>query len=144
MCRIDRRDVLCLGLTELAAAALADAASAASDREAHRAFILAAERMKAMAVAAGDQPFGAVVVLGGVVVGFGPSRVVVDRNPEAHAERTAVADAQRRLGRDDLSDAVLYSTSRPCGACERAAALARVSGMIFGAGATDAGAPRMP
>ncbi len=144
MCRIDRRDVLCLGLTGLVAGALADAASAASDKEGHRAFIVEAERMKAIAIAAGDQPFGAVVVLGGVVVGYGPSRVVVDRNLDAHAERTAVADAQRRLGRDDLSGAILYSTSRPCGACERAAALAQIAGMIFGAGATDAGTPRMP
>jgi tRNA(Arg) A34 adenosine deaminase TadA len=147
MCRIDRRAVLCLslslGVTGLAVGKRADASSGASDWDVHRAFIAEAERMKAMAVGAGDQPFGAVVVLDSVVVGFGPSRVVVDRNREAHAERTAIADGQRRLGRADLVGAILYSTSRPCSACERAAAIAQISRMIFGADATDAGAPRM-
>jgi len=37
---------------------------------------------------------------------------------------------------------VLYSTSRPCGACEAAAAAAGVARMIHGAALADAGAPR--
>jgi tRNA(Arg) A34 adenosine deaminase TadA len=51
-------------------------------------------------------------------------------------------DAQQRLARDDLSDCVIYSTSRPCGACERAAAQARLARMYYGPDATDAGVPR--
>ena len=51
-------------------------------------------------------------------------------------------DAQRRLGRDGLSDCVMYSTSRPCGTCERAAAQAKLARMYHGPDATDAGAPR--
>jgi len=51
-------------------------------------------------------------------------------------------DAQRRLGHDDLSDCVMYSTSRPCGACERAAAQAKLARMYYGREAIDAGAPR--
>ena len=59
----------------------------------------------------GDQPYGAVLVMGDAVVGEGPSLVVKDNNPDAHAERVALLDAQRRLGRADLAGAVLYSTS---------------------------------
>ena len=51
-------------------------------------------------------------------------------------------DAQRSLARDDLSDCVMYSTSRPCGTCERVAAQAKLSRMYYGADAADAGAPR--
>jgi tRNA(Arg) A34 adenosine deaminase TadA len=67
---------------------------------------------------------------------------VTTRGPSAHAEREAIRDAQQRLGRSDLSGSVLYSTSRPCNECERAAAGARVSRMIVGPDLVDAGQPR--
>jgi tRNA(Arg) A34 adenosine deaminase TadA len=66
----------------------------------------------------------------------------VQKNDDsAHAEREAIRDAQTRVGRD-LSGCVLYSSSRPCSLCERAAAEANVAQMIFGRAATDAGSPR--
>jgi tRNA(Arg) A34 adenosine deaminase TadA len=105
-------------------------------------FVAEAARMKREAVASGDQPFGAVVVIGDNIVGYGPSRVVSDRNPDAHAERVALWDAQRRLGRRDLSGAVIYSTSRPCAICEQALADGNIARMYFGPEATDAGKPK--
>lgn len=102
----------------------------------------AALAMQRLALSWGDQPYGAVVVLDGAVVGDGPSRVVMDRDSDAHAERVAIRDAQRRLGRTRLAGAVLYSTSRPCGACEAAAAAAGVSRMYYGESLVDAGPPR--
>jgi tRNA(Arg) A34 adenosine deaminase TadA len=102
----------------------------------------AAESMRQRALSWGDQSYGAVVVVGESLVGEGPSRVVRDRDADAHAERVAIRDAQRRLGRADLAGAILYSTSRPCAACEHAAARAGVERMYFGSGLTDAGPPR--
>jgi tRNA(Arg) A34 adenosine deaminase TadA len=110
--------------------------------EAHRFFVNEALRMKEEAVARGDQPYGAVVVVAGVVAGYGPSRVNTDSNPDAHAERVALHDAQRRLGRRTLDDAIVYSTSRPCSACQRALAGAGIRRMLVGASAEDAGPPR--
>src|SRR6476660_2566126 len=104
-------------------------------------FVAEAARMMREAITSGDQPFGAVVVMGDTIVGYGPSRVVVDRNPNAHAERVALWDAQRRLGTTDLSGAVIYSTSRPCLACEKALAGSNIERMFFGPEATDAGKP---
>jgi tRNA(adenine34) deaminase len=98
--------------------------------------------MRERALSWGDQPYGAVLVLGGLVVGDGPSRVVRDNDLDAHAERVAIRDAQRRLGRERLDGAVLYSTSRPCALCEAAAARAGVARMVFGEALTDAGTPR--
>jgi tRNA(adenine34) deaminase len=100
-----------------------------------------AEEMKRQAESWGDQSYGAVLVQDGQVVGFGPSRVVKDRDPDAHAERVAIRDAQRRLGRSSLSGAVLYSTSRPCALCEMAAAKAKVARMYYGSSLQDAGVP---
>jgi tRNA(Arg) A34 adenosine deaminase TadA len=101
-----------------------------------------AMRMKEEAVARGDQPYGAVLVVAGVIAGYGPSRVNSDRNPDAHAERVALWDAQTRLGRQILDGAVVYATSRPCAACQRALATARVERMLVGPTAEDAGRPQ--
>ena len=110
--------------------------------DAHPSFIAEAERMRQQAIRAGDQAYGAVVVRGREIVGWGPSRVITDRNPNAHAERVAVWDAQARLGTTDLSGALLYSTSRACAACQAVAAAARVSRMYWGPKGIDAGVPR--
>lgn len=101
----------------------------------------AAVQMRRRAESWGDQSYGAVLVLHGRLVGEGPSRVVKDRNPDAHAEREAIRDAQQRLGAGVLSGAVLYSTSRPCALCEAAAERAGVSRMYFGPSLSDGGVP---
>lgn len=134
----DRRTLL-QWLGGLFGALVARSSHAGGDRTS--VFLGEAERMRKQAVAAGDQSYGAVLVSNDTIVGYGPSRVVVDLNPEAHAERVAIWAAQRALGRRDLSGAVLYSTSRPCSLCEAAAAEANVARMIYGGG-IDAGAPR--
>jgi len=114
----------------------------AAPEASRRIFVEQAFAMKQRAVDSGDQAFGAVVVRGLDIVGFGPSRVIVKHDATAHAEREAIRDAQARLGRTDLADCVMFSTSRPCQDCERAAADARIARMYVGADAADAGAPR--
>src|SRR5262245_55584867 len=116
--------------------------AAAAPPAEHRDFIAAAFRMRDEAVKSGDQPYGAVVVKDGQVIGDGPSRVILKKDATAHAEREAIGEAQARLGTADLTGCVLYSSSRPCSACERAAAQAKIARMIHGADATDAGPPR--
>jgi tRNA(Arg) A34 adenosine deaminase TadA len=101
----------------------------------------AALAMRQRAESWGDQPYGAVLVLDGRLVGEGPSRVVLNRDPDAHAEREAIRDAQRRLGRMVLPGSVLYSTSRPCPVCQRAAAQAGVARMFYGGQLLEAGRP---
>lgn len=139
MCTLHRRCFLGLVGGPLAALQPGLAFSAAPGRQE---FAILAQSMKDQAMAAGDQPYGAVLVVGEAVVGHGPSRVVQDRNPQAHAERVALWDAQARLGRSDLVDAVVYATSVPCAECQQALAAARVGRMYVGPAATDAGVPR--
>jgi tRNA(Arg) A34 adenosine deaminase TadA len=81
------------------------------------------------------------VLKAGRIVGESPSMVVASRDVAAHAEREAIRDAQRRLRAAALDGCVLVSTSRPCAACERAAAEARIARMIHGESLADAGAP---
>jgi tRNA(Arg) A34 adenosine deaminase TadA len=127
----------------LLAVALGSAfAARADDRAADRRWLALAEQQRDRALGWGDQPYGAVLVLDGRLVGEGPSRVVQRQDPDAHAERVAIADAQARLGRTKLAGSTLYSTSRPCGLCEAAAARAGVARLVYGAQAQDGGAPR--
>ena len=106
-----------------------------------REWMARAEDMKQTAVNAGDQPYGAVVVKGGRIVGEGPSRVITHRDPTAHAEIEAIRDASRRLGTGDLSGCILYATSRPCRMCETAAYWAKISRFVYGSGMVEGGAP---
>lgn len=107
-----------------------------------KAFMEHAETLKRRAVEAGDQAYGAVIVKDGRIVGEGPSRVVVNRDPTAHAEMEAIRDAARRLGTRDLSGCVIYATSRPCRMCETASYWASLSRIYFSDAVTDGGPPR--
>ena len=98
--------------------------------------------MRRLAEQQGDQPYGAIVVREGRIVGEAPSRVVTGRDPTAHAEVEAIRDACRRLGSPSLAGAELYASSRPCRMCETAAYWAGVARMVHGADGADAGAPR--
>lgn len=139
---LNSRRTLVAGAVALAVCALRPSARAqAAGREPEMRWYEAAAEMKRLAESWGDQPYGAVLVLDGRLIGQGPSRVVKNQNPDAHAEREAIRDAQHKLGRQWLSGAVLYSTSRPCSLCEAAAANAGVTRMRFGPSLTDAGAP---
>ncbi len=125
----------CLALSSLLLPSLAGATPALQQA------MQRARALRDAAVRAGDQPYGAVVLRGTQIVGEAPSRVVTANNPAAHAEREALRDAIERLGRGDLSDCVLVSTSRPCRLCETAAAKARIARMVYGDALTNAGPP---
>ena len=137
-----RRVFLGSGSVLLASMLKVPAQARASTPEASVRWYEAAAEMKRLAQSWGDQPYGAVLVRDGALVGLGPSRVVKNQDSEAHAEREAIRDAQRKLGREKLDGAVLYSTSRPCSRCEAAAAEAGISRMYFGPSLVDAGVPR--
>jgi tRNA(adenine34) deaminase len=118
---IDRRSLFAVLTTILAPLGTRLAAWGATLDEHKRRFVDAAFAMKRQAERNGDQAYGAVVVRDTTIVGWGPSRVVAKRDWTAHAEREAIRDAQAALGAG-LSGCVIYSTSRPCANCERAAA----------------------
>jgi tRNA(Arg) A34 adenosine deaminase TadA len=84
------------------------------------AFLARARELRDLAVAAGDQPYGAILVRQGLIVGEGRSQVIGLVDPTAHSELLAVRDAARRLGTRDLSDCDLYSSAMPCPMCQGA------------------------
>ena len=89
---------------------------------------------------AGEVPVGAVLVLGGEVIGEGWNRPIATSDPTAHAEVEALRAAARRLGNYRLPGSTLYVTLEPCAMCAGAIVHARVERVIYGARDPKAGA----
>ena len=123
--------------------ARADSTIVQPARAAPEAFIERAFELRRQAVDSGDQAYGAAVVKDGQIIGQSQSLVVLNDDPSAHAEMSAIRDAARRVGRRDLRGATLYSSSRPCPMCEAAAFWAGLEGFHFGRGIEAGGAPRL-
>jgi len=92
------------------------------------------------ALEAGEVPIGAVVVLGGKVVGRGSNRNITDSDPTAHAEILALRQAGAQVGNHRLEDCELFATIEPCPMCAGAMVHARLKRLIYGANDPKAGA----
>jgi lactoylglutathione lyase len=100
-----------------------------------------AVRLAADNVAAGQFPFGALVVAddgAGEVLGTGVNTSRRDADPTAHAEIEAIRDACRRLGYFDLSGAIVVSSCEPCRMCQAVAATVGIRRVVFAASAEQA------
>ncbi len=96
-------------------------------------FMRAALAQADEAAAAGAVPIGAVVVIGGELVGRGMNRVIRDGDTTAHAEIVALRDAFRALNNYRAPGATIYTTVEPCAMCAGALLHARVSRVVWGA-----------
>jgi guanine deaminase len=65
----------------------------------------------------GTEPFAAVVVKDGKIVGEGLNHSAAHFDPTSHGEVEAIRDACRRLKSVDLSDCDLYTSCEPCSLC---------------------------
>ena len=111
------------------------------EAEDERFMALALDEARA-ALAAGEVPVGAVVVLEGRVIGRGHNQPVGLKDPTAHAEVLALRAAGQAVGNYRLPEAVLYSSVEPCAMCCGAAVLGRVGRVVYGAPDPKAGAAR--
>jgi tRNA(adenine34) deaminase len=96
-------------------------------------FMQAALDLARQAAAVDEVPVGAVVVIGGEIVGQGFNQPIIRHDPTAHAEVMALRDAAQRLGNYRLPDSTLYVTLEPCVMCSGAIMHARVGRVVFGA-----------
>src|SRR5258708_3963311 len=80
----------------------------------------------------GEVPVGAVVVIGGEIVGRGSNAPIARCDPTADAEILALREAASLLGNYRLTGATLYCTLEPCVMCAGALVTARVQRLVFG------------
>jgi tRNA(adenine34) deaminase len=87
--------------------------------------------LAARGAASGEVPVGAVVVVGGVIVGRGWNCPIGRHDPTAHAEILALRQAAAAAGNYRLAGATLYCTLEPCVMCAGALVAARVERLVF-------------
>ena len=87
----------------------------------------------------GEVPIGAVVVLGGEIIGRGYNQPITTKDPTAHAEIIALKEASNRLDNYRLNEAIIYTTLEPCLMCAGALVHARIKKIIFAAQDTKSG-----
>ncbi len=92
------------------------------------------------AEAENEVPVGALMVLGGEVIGEGWNRPIASHDPTAHAEIVALRAAAVQQENYRLGSATLFVTLEPCAMCVGAALNARVARVVFGAWDAKAGA----
>jgi len=88
----------------------------------------------------GEVPIGAVVAVGGDIVGRGFNHPIDAVDPTAHAEIVAMREAAARLGNYRLTGATLCVTIEPCLMCVGAMVHARIGTLVYGAAEPKAGA----
>lgn len=98
----------------------------------HEAFLSRAIELARQARAAGDYPFGAVLVLDGRIVVEARNTVVTSNSPLCHAETNLVGEAVRTLTRQALGKSVLYASCEPCAMCVGAMYWAGIRSLVYG------------
>jgi tRNA(Arg) A34 adenosine deaminase TadA len=89
-------------------------------------------------IAAGQSPFGAVIVHGDQLLAASHNVVWQMTDITAHAEIHAIRLACRKVGDVNLSGCRIYSTTEPCPMCFAACHWARLEAIYFGAAIADA------
>src|SRR5215216_3957528 len=87
--------------------------------------------LSADAVRAHELPFSCVICRDGQVIVETTNRVARDADVTRHAEIIAISQAQRILGRKDLSDCTLYSNVEPCPMCSFMIRETRIRRVVF-------------
>ena len=89
-------------------------------------------------IAAGQSPFGAVMVRDGEVIAAAHNTVWRDCDPSAHAEVNAIRQASQALQTIDLRGCAMYTTCEPCPMCLTAIHWAKIDRVVYGAAIADA------
>ncbi len=91
-----------------------------------------------LGIAAGQSPFGALIVRNGAIIAEAHNTVLSDLDPTAHAEVNAIRAASASLKTINLHGCTLYSTCEPCPMCLAASHWAKIDRLVFGARISDA------
>lgn len=116
-----------------------------TDAEKLRVAIEQAER----GMAAGNDPYGAVIFDGDALIAAAHNRVATSGDPIAHAEIETIRAAHRDGHAGVLARCVLYASCEPCPICLAAIRWVGIAGVVYASqdveyGAATSGAPGVP
>jgi tRNA(adenine34) deaminase len=99
----------------------------------HEKFMAIAIQEAKIGASEGEQPFGAVVALGGELVVQCHSIKVATCDCTAHSETRAVGLATKKLGQRRIPEAIFYATCEPCPMCLGAILNSGIETLVLGA-----------
>ncbi len=105
----------------------------------HEPFVRRCITLAEEAAAAGNEPFGALLVVDGEVRLTARNQVVTASDPTRHAELVLVSEASRQLARELLVRATLYTSTEPCLMCCGAIYWSRIPSVVYGCSASALG-----
>jgi tRNA(adenine34) deaminase len=106
----------------------------------HETFMQAALEQARLALAAGEVPIGAALVVDERVVAASYNQPISTSDPTAHAEVLVVRAAGKAAANYRLNGATLYVTVEPCVMCVGALVHARVREVVYGTAEPRTGA----
>ena len=109
------------------------------DRSQDEHFMQLALQQARQGAALGEVPVGAVLVMGGQVVGSGFNCPITTHDPSAHAEMVAIRAAAASVSNYRLPGSTLYVTLEPCSMCAGLIVHSRIQRVVYGTTEPKAG-----
>jgi len=107
----------------------------------HFAFLKKAIELSRQNLVVGEGgPFGALVVKDNKIISEAYNQVLINNDPTAHAEITAIREACQKLGTYQLTGCIIYTSCEPCPMCLGAIYWARPDKVYFANTRKDAAA----
>ena len=103
-------------------------------------FLTRAIEIALSGISSGGGPFGAVLTRNGKIISESNNRVVLLKDPTAHAEILVIRQAARLLGTHDLSSCILYSSCEPCPMCLAAIYWSGIKRIVYSSDRNDVAA----
>jgi tRNA(Arg) A34 adenosine deaminase TadA len=101
-------------------------------KETHEKFMRLAFEQARLAVIAGNEPFGAVLVKAGEVAAVGQNKINTENDPTYHAETGLIRDYCHQTGITDLSAYTMYTSCEPCVMCAGCMIWSKLGRMVYG------------
>ena len=100
-------------------------------------FMQKAIELSRLAVAHGNEPFGAVLVKDGEIVFTNENQIYTRHDPTFHGEAGLIREFCAQTGVTDLRDYTMYSSCEPCFMCSGAMVWVKLGRLVYGASNVD-------
>ncbi len=97
----------------------------------HEKFIRLAFEQARLAVEAGNEPFGAVLVKGGEVLAYEQNKINTESDPTWHSDTALIRNYCHEAKVTDLSDYTLYTPCEPCVMCAGCMVWSRLGRVVY-------------
>lgn len=101
-------------------------------------FLLRAIEIAKNGISSGGGPFGAIIVRDNKIISEAFNRVILNKDPTAHAEILVIRQASSLLKTHDLSECTLYASCEPCPMCLGAIYWSGIKKIVYSCDRTDA------